>query len=148
MQKLVLISSVQKNIVLLNVYRRPSGSVENCLDLLGRVLADEVNLHNKELVILGDFNINYKTKAALDTKKLIAWQNRLGLSQHIKNSTRSSQNSASTIDLIFTSMDHWCSAGVIDLHISDHQPVYVVRKKIRDNRKKVVFSGRSYVKLQ
>ena len=36
------------------------------------------------------------------------------------------------------------STGVVDLHISDHQPVYLVRKKDRDNRPKVCFRGRSY----
>ena len=145
MQKLELVSEVQSNILLLNVYRPPSGNVETGLDFLARALAHETNLHKKEIVILGDFNINYRAKSSADTKKLLAWQNRLGLTQYIKNNTRSSRTSVSTIDLIFTNMDHCTTAGVINLHISDHQPVFIVKKKMRDIRKKVVFTGRTYI---
>ena len=42
-------------------------------------------------------------------------------------------------------MDHCNTTGVINLHISDHQPVFIVKKKLRDVRKKEVFTGRTYI---
>ena len=35
-------------------------------------------------------------------------------------------------------------AGTLDHYLSDHQPIYVVKKKQRDCRSRVEFSGRSY----
>ena len=36
------------------------------------------------------------------------------------------------------------SAGIINLNISDHMPIYLIRKKSKDNRAKICFKGRSY----
>ena len=49
------------------------------------------------------------------------------------------------IDLLFTNMDHCNSSGTLDLFISDHQPIFVVKKKLRNPRVKMCFSGRSYL---
>ena len=130
-QRLELCSSVQKNVLLLNVYRPPSGSVSICFENIDLVLEEEENLHLKDLILMGDFNLNISAKANPDTKKLTYWQNRHGLSQLIKSNTRSSKLSASTIDLIFTNMENCEKSGVLNLHISDHQPVYVIKKKTR-----------------
>ena len=144
-QRLELCRAVQKNIVLFNIYRPPKGSVSNCLDIIGNALEDEANLHLKEIILMGDFNMNFSAKSNPDTKKLIHWQNRLGLNQLIKTSTCSSKRSATTIDLIFTNIESCDTSGVLNLHVSDHQPVFVIKNKTRDNRKKIVFTGRTYV---
>ena len=102
--------------------------------------------HNKEMIFAGDFNINYHARGAADTKKLKNWCNRLGFMQHIKTPTRVSQNSSSLIDLIMTKMEHCTNSGVINLHISDHQPVFVIKKKIKDRRPKISFRGRTYAR--
>ena len=124
-QRIELASSVQQNLPIYNVYRPPSGSVSRCTELLNELLEEEDRLHLKEILILGDFNIDFNNKNSPDTKKIMSWQNKLGLSQKIKSKTRCAENSSSTIDLIFTNMDHVSSSGVIDLHISDHKPVYI-----------------------
>ena len=100
---------------------------------------------SKEIIFIGDFNINYSNKKSGDTKKLIGWQNKLGLHQIIKRNTRVSSRSQSLIDLIITNVEYCDSSGVIDLHISDHQPVYLVKKKPKDKRSKVCFKGRTYI---
>ena len=41
-------------------------------------------------------------------------------------------------------MDYCVAAGVLELHISDHMPVYVIKKKDKEKRSKVSFRGRSY----
>ena len=144
-QLLQLKSSVQRDILIYNVYRPPNGSVTRCLDLLSGILENESNLSHKEILFMGDFNINYQSKSNPDTKKLIAWHHRLGLTQIIKSKTRYSKNSSSLIDLIFTNMDHIADSGTLNAHLSDHQPIYIIKKKLKDHRRKVSFSGRTYV---
>ena len=75
----------------------------------------------------------------------MAWSNGLGLTQLIKAHTRNAKSSASMIDLVFTNMDHCNNSGVLDLVLSDHLPVYVIRKKIKDVRRQISVKGRTYV---
>ena len=145
LQRLELRSDVQKNIVIFNLYRPPSGSVKNFIDHLTVIRENESNVISTEVVFLGDFNINYRTKKADDTKKLIGWQNKFGYTQLIKTNTRTAKKSKSIIDLIITDIEYCLDSGVIDLHISDHQPVYLIKKKGRDTRSSVSFKGRSYI---
>ena len=60
MQRLELSSAHQKNIVVYNIYRPPLGSVDSCVELLNHSLENENNLSNKELICMGDFNVNLK----------------------------------------------------------------------------------------
>ena len=114
----------------------------NALNLL---LLQETKLEKKEIIFIGDFNINYKAKKAPDTKKLVAWQNKYGFDQPIKKDTRCATTSRSIIDLIFTNSDCCFDSGVLHLYISDHQPIYFIRKKGKDITKKTHFLGRTYV---
>ena len=145
MQRLELCSGVQRNIVMYNLYRPPSGNVVSFLDSLTKTCDSEDRVDTKELVFLGDLNINYASKGHPDTKKLVSWQNKLGLTQHIKTSTRQTKVSRSILDLVFTNMDSCTTAGTINLNISDHQPVYFIKKKLKDVRTKICFRGRSYL---
>ena len=95
---------------------------------------------------MGDFNINFLSKKDDDTKKLLSWQNKYGLSQLIKSHTRVAKKSRSLIDLVMTNVEYCSDAGVINLHISDHQPIYLIKKKSKDNRPTICFKGRSYAK--
>ena len=144
LQRVELSSSVQKNIVVYNIYRPPSGNVQNCFDKINTFLEMEPDFQKKEFLILGDFNIDYSVKNSPDAKKIKSWQNKYGFMQKINRKTRSSKQSSTLLDLVFTNMDHVCDAGVSDLHISDHQPVFIVKKKQRDVRKEVNFIGRTY----
>ena len=145
LQCIELCSDLQRNILIYNVYRPPSGKIEICIDHITSAMENELGIVNKEVILLGDFNINFQSKGSLETKKLIAWQNKFGLVQHIKGHTRTAKSSRTLIDLIFTNMDHCTDAGIINVHLSDHQPVYVVKKKQRDNRKTTCFRGRTYL---
>ena len=71
-----------------NVYRPPSGIVHNFIDLLTKSWKNEHNIISKEVVYLGDFNINYLSKRDDNTKKLVRWQNKMGLSQLTKSHTQ------------------------------------------------------------
>ena len=144
-QRVELCSAQQKSIIIYNVYRQPSGNVETFVDSLSACVDKEVDFHKKEFVCMGDFNINMKNKMCPDKRKLVNWQNKIGLKQLINTSTRCSKKSQSLIDLVFTNMDHCHDYGILNLHLSDHQPVYVIKKKVRCIRKTTSFVGRSYV---
>ena len=144
-QRLELRGANQKNIIIFNVYRPPNGSVEAFINSLSERVMEENEASNCELMFMGDFNINYKARASPDRKKLLVWQNKCGLTQLVKTETRCMKNTKTIIDLIFTNIEHCQAAGVIDLHMSDHQPVYVIKKKVRKNRGRTTFSGRTYV---
>ena len=106
LQRIELSSKVQKNIVVYNIYRPPAGKIESFIEALSLVIEGESDLPRKEYLYLGDFNINYSAKKSTDTRKLISWQNKLGLSQLIKSHTRRSKKSNSMIDLIMTNVEH------------------------------------------
>ena len=67
-----------------------------------------------------------------------------GLTQYINLPTRTTNQSASLIDLALSNSKFISKAGTLELHISDHQPIYLVHKKARDKRDSVEFKGRSY----
>ena len=61
---------------------------------------ETVNRLNKEVIIMGDFNINYLSNATnLNIKRSF---NNLGLTQIIKTATRINEDSSTSIDVIFT----------------------------------------------
>ena len=54
----------------------------------------------------------------------------------MKDPTRiTNVSSSSPIDLIFTDMDYIADSRVIDVAITDHLPIYVIRKKARTPQK-------------
>ena len=54
------------------------------------------------------------------------------LKQYIKNPTRITNKVKSTIDMIFSNMDYIAEVGVLNNQISDHQPIFIRRKKRRE----------------
>ena len=67
-----------------------------------------------------------------------------GLSLHISSTTRNTDKSKSLIDLALTNSKFISDSGTLNHFISDHQPIFIVHKKIRDQRHSESFSGRSY----
>ena len=96
-----------------------------------------------EIFMLGDMNVNYKNKSSKDFKKLNFFVKANGLSQEIVTSTRNSDKTKSLLDIVLTNARHVCKAGALEHFVSDHQPVFIVKKKKRDHRPKVEFKGRT-----
>ena len=86
--------------------------------------------------LMGDLNVDYKNKSSPDYKKLNFLIKSNGLSQLITQTTRNTDKSKSLLDIILTNSKYISEAGILDHFISDHQPVYVVKKKKRDSRQK------------
>ena len=97
-----------------------------------------------DVFLLGDFNVNYKKKSSPNFRKFNFFAQSNGLTQFIKNTTRNTDKSNSLINLALTNSKFINQSGTLDYFIRDHQPIFIVHKKARDNRKSVTFRGRSY----
>ena len=100
------------------------------------------------LILLGDFNINFKDKGQARTRDLDFTTRALGLTQLIQASTRTAfRNEAlieSQLDLIFSNSEHIAEAKTLDYNVSDHLAVLVTRKKKATCKERVEFTGRTY----
>ena len=132
-----------KNVVICNMYRPPTGKLDKLIEYLDESI-QLLDLAKVEVFVMGDLNVNYKNKVPNDYKKLNFFVKANGLTQIINNTTRNTDKSQSLIDLILTNSDYISMAGTLEHHISDHQPIFAVKKKKRDVRPKVKFEGRSY----
>ena len=88
-----------------------------------------IDLDKKDLFILGDFNINFLEKSDLSTKKLDRIIAQLGLAKTISTPTHFGNVTNSCIEQIFTNANHIWDSGVDDVNLSEHQLIYVIKKK-------------------
>ena len=126
-----------------NVYRPPQGNVKTFVSYLRKCLDSFDEKTKKDIFILGDFNIDVKKKSDPVTKDLIQTLNSFGMKQFINGITRYGKNN-SCIDLIFTNAEYISDSGILDLNFSDHQAVFITKKKIKVKNSKIEFKGRSY----
>ena len=89
-------------------------------------------------------NTDYGSPNNPATKELKHTTTHFNLEQHIKDPTRQTRNTSTTLDLIFTQMTHVRESGVMDINISDHQPVYIIKKKTTLKTQKTTYWGRTY----
>lgn len=123
---LALEVSLGKNnsFVLIGIYRPPSAphsAVEELADLLSKFCTFE-------LLVLGDFNLNWLSNAFDHLKEICV---NLTLTQLIKEPTRPNlkePTKSTLIDLILSNKDDKITAsGVFELGISDHCPIGCIR---------------------
>ena len=96
----------------------------------------------KDIFVGGDFNIDYNRNNE-GRKVLKEMETKYGLTQLIAEKSRPLYND-SIIDLISTNNPELTMSGSLNYNISDHVPIYVVRKKNKIKPIKVEFFGRSY----
>ena len=121
-----------RKILLLCVYKPPTGKIENCINLLKEIILDPV-LSKREIWILGDFNVDILKRN--DPKSILIQEfgKKSGLSQQINTITRPNRGGGSCIDLIMTNCPFVETSGTTDDFISDHYTVFCIRKKRREN---------------
>ena len=129
-----------RNMIICSLYRPPNGSATSFCDELTNSINDINANNNKEIYILGDFNINYSVKTSDDMRPLHDFELFTNLKQLITKPTR--QNN--TIDLIFTNSLSISTCGVLDLGISDHELIYCSIKKAKTRFNRVEYTGRNY----
>ncbi|XP_033759601.1 uncharacterized protein LOC117341849 [Pecten maximus] len=123
--ELLSIKIQQKNsspIICVNVYRPPNERVD-WFDHFDSVI-DRLSTENKNIIVLGDFNIDQQKSPRLKDLMLL-----YNLNQQITVPTRECKDSKTLIDHIYTADSFGCvESGVIPLGISDHHLVYTIRK--------------------
>ena len=82
-------------------------------------------------------------KKTTDYKSLSFFVKANHLQQAIESNTRNTHTTATRVDLAITNCKYVARSGTLPVILSDHQPIYVVKKKGRDNRPKETFRGRS-----
>ena len=135
-----------KNIILSAVYRPPNGKVNKAINYLNSSLNKIEQLNKNDVYIVGDLNIDYKNRKSVAHRKLAFFVRANGFKQIIKNTTRNTSSSSTILDLIITNAQYISSSGTINSYISDHQPIYIVKKKEKQITISCEFKGRSYRK--
>ena len=135
-------------IVVVNIYRPPQGNYKKCCEIISDAF-DKADLKdNTDIFLMGDFNINFKSKATPEYRELDFTTRSLGLRQLITSPTRITFREGTiienTIDLLFSNSEHIVTAKTLDFNISDHLGIMVSRKKTPIKSNKIDFKGRSY----
>ena len=135
-----------KNVVICNLYRPPQGTLKSALDYLNACL-HKLNRGKSSLYIIGDLNIDYLNKTSAAYKSLVFFEKSNQLQQIIQETTRNTDKSSTLLDIVMTDDRHVGKSGTMSMMLSDHQPIYVVKKKVRETRNSATFEGRSYNSL-
>ena len=86
-----------------------------------------IDMEQKEVILMDDFNVNYKDKSTKgEFKSIFRLQ---GYKQVIKSPTRITKDSSSLIDLIFSNKpSNLSSTAVVSASLSDHDLIGCIRK--------------------
>lgn len=131
--------------VIVNCYRPPASSVSKFIDHLELILDSIGKLNEYELFINGDFNVAYNLKNTPDFKRKKQLKRKYNIEQCITEPTRCRAITRNILDLIFTNSKYIAAVGTEDLNISDHQPVWVVHKKVKTSLSCTSFECRSFL---
>ena len=130
-----------KPILVGGLYRPPNISLPQSIQDLDQQL-DAICPDDCETVLLGDINYNYHGSKDNSIKRLEHYRN---FSQLIRDPTRVTEHSSSTIDLIFTNRPQMAlKSGVVHCGLSDHSLVYFSRKGFRPKGKIKIIKARTY----
>ena len=118
-----------KSLLVSSYYRPPEGSdylLTNFNDIFDSDI-NNVSMLNKEVIIMGDFNVNYlEHNKNKDFKSIFTLY---GFKQLIKKATRITQTSQTLIDIIVSNQPSYISeTAVFATSISDHDMVGCIRK--------------------
>ena len=132
-----------KKILIGNIYRPPEGNINNAIEQMEQSMRLIPNINKYEVVLIGDFNTDYSKKlpASSALKQFAAAHE---LEQMIKGPTRRTANTCTTIDLAFTNLKYCTKAGALNYNISDHKPIYIIKKKPRTDKSTTERWGRTY----
>lgn len=105
-------------IIVIAIYRPPTGDISKFLDKLETVL-NNVCTENKTILISGDFNIDMKNDSSNKTN-LLSLMESFNLYPTISQDTRITTTTRSCIDNIFSNLGRSLKGVVIQTHLSDH----------------------------
>ena len=112
--------------LLIGLFYRPPNSLQSWIDSF-EIEIEKALSENKEVIVLGDFNINYKD--VVINQKWVDCVEFYGLDQLVNTPTRVTDKSETTIDHVYTTaVENIIEVNVPKYSISDHYPVCVTRK--------------------
>lgn len=119
-----VILSPQMSFILIGVYRPPSAK-SVYLEKLNAMLRECSS--KKEVIMMGDFNINWEDKSCKKALKQIT--NKFDLAQLVKGPTRITSSSRTQIDLIFSNKPERVTKSFnMVTCLSDHNLIIIARK--------------------
>ena len=118
-----------------NVYRPPNGNVENFLQVLESKYLDIQAEGVADVLIMGDTNINTLKRGDTNAMKYRNMIKRLRLTQLYNAPSRVTNTTKSCIDHILTNhKEFYRNCNAMDPGLSDHQLIFVSRKKAQHKR--------------
>ena len=132
-----ILNEKSKNIILGTIYRPPNTNSDLFLESFDQCL-NMICKENKNVYLMGDYNINLLSTENNHTLTLINLLYSLAFHPHINNPTRISCNSESLLDNVFSNVSDENFNGVLYYDISDHLPIFVICKQskiIRNTQK-------------
>ena len=124
-----------KQILIGNIYRPPDGNLNVDVHI--------PDIDKYEILLMGDFNADYTNRLS-STNSLKQFAASHELEQKISTPTRITTNTCKTIDLAFTNIKYCTKAGTLNYNISDHKPIYIIKKKPRNSKATKEYWGRTY----
>ena len=134
-----------RKILLGIIYRPPRANRLQFLEDFKEKLDAITHIGDREVHITGDFNMDTLDITNVSKgKALVQLAKGYGLQQHISSPTRVTPTRSSVLDLYFTNCQHVAGSGVTSTNISDHEQIYLYKKKAPLEKKKASFLGRIY----
>lgn len=99
--------------------------------------------NNGEYVVIGNFNVDV-SKMNHQAKKLNQMMNNKSLKQIITGPSRVTNRTSSQIDLTYTDMSYIKDSGTVNMNISDHFSIFIIKKKPREKKETKEILARSY----
>ena len=116
--------------LLCSMYRPPSASHDYYDKMIENI--ELVSMLNKEIVIFGDLNFNYKLDEFLSSNPVHLIENLFQLSQIVTEPTRKTLTSSTLLDVILTSVpEKHLESRVLTTAFSDHYSVFTVIDTIK-----------------
>lgn len=107
------------NIIIVNIYRPPSGDINEFFVVLEDILQQATTNRNSKVILSGDFNIDMNNFQNINVKKMQDLTSSFNLTITIHEPTRITEHSQTRIDNIFTNIVSYSSTNVITA-LSDH----------------------------
>ena len=143
-QWLVLSLKDTRDTYIANIYRQPSGNIDNFIETLENRLFEIMSLGNKDIIHMGDINIDL-TKNDSNARKIKDLYKSHQLEQLIQENTRTTKGSQTLIDYACVNRSEmYYQHGVIEAGISDHALIYVSHKKFKIKQETSYTWARSY----
>jgi hypothetical protein len=98
-------------------------------------------LRNREMILVGDVNVNYLDKKTYSKHRLIESLNSMDISQHVTVATRPKSNTC--LDHVYTTHGNFISDVIVpNMGIADHLPVFFCSKYVKikkESRHKTIY---------